>query len=77
MRRFTRKGVKVKEKSLIHHIDWGRVILDEAHAIKDRSCSTARAVFALKGDIKWSVSGTPLQVRSPQILIHNIPESGR
>lgn len=59
---FTRKGQNVKEKSLLHSIHWGRIILDEAHAIKDRSCSTARAVFGLKGDIKWSVSGTPLQV---------------
>ncbi|KAJ3384252.1 DNA repair protein rad16 [Entophlyctis sp. JEL0112] len=60
---FKRKGSVVKEKSVLHSISWGRVILDEAHSIKDRSCSTARAVFNLNGRYKWSVTGTPLQNR--------------
>jgi DNA repair protein RAD16 len=60
---FTRKGGKVFEDSTVHKITWGRIILDEAHSIKDRSCSTARSVFALKGSKKWSLSGTPLQNR--------------
>ncbi|KAI9137496.1 SNF2 family N-terminal domain-containing protein [Paraphysoderma sedebokerense] len=58
-----RKGEKVYEKSILHSIDWGRIILDEAHSIKDRTCNTARAVFHLKADFKWSLSGTPLQNR--------------
>ncbi|KAI9004679.1 SNF2 family N-terminal domain-containing protein [Gaertneriomyces semiglobifer] len=58
-----RKGQKVFEPSLIHSINWARVVLDEAHAIKDRSCSTARAVFNLKRQKQWSLSGTPLQNR--------------
>ncbi|KAI9366049.1 SNF2 family N-terminal domain-containing protein, partial [Zopfochytrium polystomum] len=60
---FKRKGALVKEKSLIHSIKWGRVILDEAHSIKDRSCSTAKAVFSLDCRYKWSLTGTPLQNR--------------
>ncbi|KAJ3133354.1 DNA repair protein rad16 [Geranomyces variabilis] len=60
---FTRKGEKVHEKSLLHSIPWARVVLDEAHAIKDRSCSTARAVFNLQREKQWSLSGTPLQNR--------------
>ncbi|KAI8820231.1 SNF2 family N-terminal domain-containing protein [Fimicolochytrium jonesii] len=58
-----RNGVKVHEPSLLHSVKWARVILDEAHAIKDRSCSTARAVFNLQREKQWSLSGTPLQNR--------------
>ncbi|KAJ3112097.1 DNA repair protein rad16 [Physocladia obscura] len=60
---FKRKGALVKESSILHNISWGRVILDEAHSIKDRSSSTARAVFNLKANFRWSVTGTPLQNR--------------
>ncbi|KAI9087674.1 SNF2 family N-terminal domain-containing protein [Phlyctochytrium arcticum] len=58
-----RKGETVKTPSLLHSVHWARVILDEAHAIKDRSCSTARAVFSLQRSKQWSLSGTPLQNR--------------
>eukprot|EP00052_Salpingoeca_macrocollata_P027419 m.260405 g.260405 ORF g.260405 m.260405 type:complete len:372 (-) comp22739_c9_seq1:1511-2626(-) len=47
----------------MHAVEWGRVVLDEAHHIKDRSSSTARAVFNLKARYHWSLSGTPLQNR--------------
>ncbi|KAJ3705333.1 hypothetical protein LUZ61_009038 [Rhynchospora tenuis] len=50
-------------KSLLHSVKWERIILDEAHFIKDRRCNTARAIFALKAEYKWALSGTPLQNR--------------
>lgn len=37
------------EESVLHKIAWRRIILDEAHSIKDRRCNTAQAVFALQG----------------------------
>ncbi|KAL5604175.1 uncharacterized protein BROUX77_004361 [Berkeleyomyces rouxiae] len=55
--------VLVKTDSPIHQIDFHRVILDEAHEIKTRSTSTAKACFALKATYRWCLSGTPLQNR--------------
>ncbi|KAJ1547410.1 hypothetical protein HK405_005939, partial [Cladochytrium tenue] len=60
---FKRSSGLVKERSVLHSIEWGRVVLDEAHYIKERSCSTARAVFNLRCRYKWSLTGTPLQNR--------------
>lgn len=60
---FKRKGGLVKENSILHKIQFHRVILDEAHNIKDRSCSTAKAVFSLKTKYKLCLTGTPLQNR--------------
>ncbi|KAH6915496.1 SNF2 family N-terminal domain-containing protein [Coprinopsis sp. MPI-PUGE-AT-0042] len=60
---FKRKGVIIKEQSPLHGIQWKRIVLDEAHNIKERSTNTARAAFQLKGDFKWCLSGTPLQNR--------------
>ncbi|KAG0345875.1 DNA repair protein rad16 [Podila humilis] len=60
---FKRQGMTVKEDSLLHRIKWRRVILDEAHNIKERSCNTARSAFELSAECRWSLSGTPMQNR--------------
>lgn len=59
----TRRGRRVHEPSLLHQLHWRRVILDEAHHIKERSSNTARSAFALQSDFRWCLSGTPLQNR--------------
>lgn len=60
---FKRKEGVHKQKSVIHQIHFHRVILDEAHNIKQRTTGSAKACFALKADHKWCLSGTPLQNR--------------
>jgi hypothetical protein len=54
---------RVASASLLHQLTWFRVVLDEAHLIKDRSTSTARAMFNLVSLNKWCLTGTPLQNR--------------
>uniref|UniRef100_A0A5B7BR46 Putative DNA repair protein RAD16 n=1 Tax=Davidia involucrata TaxID=16924 RepID=A0A5B7BR46_DAVIN len=51
------------KKSILHSVKWERIVLDEAHYIKDRRCNTTRAVLALESSYKWALSGTPLQNR--------------
>lgn len=53
----------IKEASPLHAIKYHRLILDEAHSIKSRNTGVAKACFALKGDYKWCLSGTPVQNR--------------
>ena len=60
---FKRKSGLVKEKSVLHDIQFYRVILDEAHNIKDRTSGTAKAANNLKTHKRWCLSGTPLQNR--------------
>ncbi|KAG9317078.1 P-loop containing nucleoside triphosphate hydrolase protein [Chiua virens] len=60
---FKRKGHIVKESSPLHQVKWNRIVLDEAHNIKERATNTAKACFELVGKHKWCLSGTPLQNR--------------
>ena len=60
---FTKKHKKVREKSILHLKKFYRVILDEAHNIKDRTSSTAKACDVLNCEKRWCLSGTPLQNR--------------
>ena len=49
--------------SLLHTVDWNRIVLDEAHKIKARTTNTAKCIYALKSTTKWCLTGTPLQNR--------------
>ncbi|KAF8883413.1 SNF2 family N-terminal domain-containing protein [Infundibulicybe gibba] len=60
---FKRKGVIIKQKSVVHQVKWNRIVLDEAHNIKERSTNTAKAAFELESNYRWCLSGTPLQNR--------------
>ncbi|CAR24218.1 DNA repair protein RAD16 [Lachancea thermotolerans CBS 6340] len=60
---FRRKNGVYKERSVLHNMNFYRVILDEAHNIKDRQSNTAKAVNSLITEKKWCLTGTPLQNR--------------
>lgn len=47
-------------KTILHAMKWDRVVLDEAHEIRNRKSETFKAVYKLDADIRWLATGTPV-----------------
>ncbi|KAK1728108.1 SNF2 family N-terminal domain-containing protein [Colletotrichum acutatum] len=58
--------VQTNESPIFSH-EWHRIILDEAHEIKDLRTAKAQAICELRGDCKWVVTGTPIQNRLSEL----------
>lgn len=41
-------------------VRWQRVILDEAHTVRNHKSVTAKAVFKLSSWARWCLTGTPV-----------------
>lgn len=45
-----------------------RIVLDEAHTIREQSAAQTQAIFKLNSERRWSVTGTPIQNRLDDLL---------
>lgn len=67
-----RKDLANYEGGGLFDIAWLRVVLDEAHSIKNRLSKAARASFDLDAQRRWALTGTPIVNRLEDLysLLH-------
>ena len=49
-----------KMPSVLHEVEWGRVILDEGHEIRNSRTQIFKSVSGLQSEIRWILTGTPV-----------------
>lgn len=48
-------------------IEWHRIVLDEAHTIRNSQTRASEACRLLKGNFRWCLSGTPIMNRAEDV----------
>ncbi|OHS94535.1 DNA repair protein rhp26 [Tritrichomonas foetus] len=51
----------MKDNNLIHIVDWGIVICDEGHKIRNHESSISKLVKKITADFRLAISGSPIQ----------------
>jgi SWI/SNF-related matrix-associated actin-dependent regulator of chromatin subfamily A3 len=49
------------KRTMLFELQWGRIVLDEAHFIRNPSSYRAQACRDLRADVRWCLTGTPIQ----------------
>ncbi|KAJ3154074.1 DNA helicase rad5 [Geranomyces michiganensis] len=65
-------GGSGKKGGLIFAVEWFRVVLDEAHYIKNKATANAKSCFKIQAKRRWAVTGTPIQNKLEDLfsLVH-------
>jgi SNF2 family DNA or RNA helicase len=62
-REFANRSTKKPGIYPIDEINWFRIVLDEAHLIREQNNQQSRAICRLAANRRWAVTGTPVQNR--------------
>lgn len=54
------RGERKDFKTAIHQVHWNRLVLDEAHEIRNRQTKLFFSLNSLNTDIRWMLTGTPV-----------------
>ena len=57
----TKKQIQEGSTTLLHKIDWSRIVFDEAHHLRNYKTIRYVSIKRLNAQIRWLVSGTPIQ----------------
>lgn len=64
----TYEALKVKDPNPLLEVHYGRLIMDEAHMVKNAKSIKSKCVLKVNAGIKWCVTGTPITRRKRDLI---------